>query len=239
MDLVSEHQPVEVVSKVMSCPSITKIGEETSKEMKKVSHHVTRFVYNVNCNKKQIEALLARGNRAKRLGCPKKVRIRNNNDVHNGECKNPKWLYNNKISKCAESVNSATTAANGGEADNDKVLNPKSETSEKELVKDRQASAPVVFGGIKSKSKDPTGILNDKHDKKCHVETVPFNEHVKIPVSHVYGNTDCIDVAEEKVLIYNVNNDINCEKFLASIVPNSMRPILTGEIVPTCDSFVK
>ena len=38
VNLVSEHQPVEMVGKVMTCPTITKIGEETNNETKMVRH---------------------------------------------------------------------------------------------------------------------------------------------------------------------------------------------------------
>ena len=110
---------------------------------------------------------------------------------------------------------------NCGKTDNDNVINAKSETNEKELVKDKQISTSVGFLGMKSK------VMNDKYDKKSHEETVPFKEHARNADSHVYGNTGCIDVAEEKVLIYDMNNDVNCDKFMASIVPISMHPILT------------
>ena len=206
VDLVSKHQPVQVVSKVMPYPSTTINGKETKIEMKNVKHHVTRFVYNVNCSKRQIEALLGKGNSAKWLGCPKKVRIINNKDADMGEFNKTKWLHKNKTSKCAVGESRKTTAANDGKTDYDKVKNAKAE----------------VFAEIKSESKDFTSTVSNKNDRKCQVRTIAINELAENLDSRMCGNTDCKDIAKETVLIYDVNSHIDCDKFLASIAPNSM-----------------
>ena len=65
-----------MASNVIVCSPTREIVEKKGKELRRVSRHVSRFIYNVNVNKKQVEALLTRGNKAKLLGCPKKVRIK-------------------------------------------------------------------------------------------------------------------------------------------------------------------
>ena len=121
------------------------------------------------------------------------------------------------------------------------LLVKKTMNNENKAAWDKQASTPVAVSDTKTKSKNYSTISvdSDINDGKCQVEHVSPNEHVKNTVGCAYGNMGCIDVAEQSVLIYDMNNDTNYDKFLASVVPNPMRGILMGEVAPKCDCFVK